>query len=78
MTYRFDSDRFTQERHTPLSDPWERYTRPKCHFAFWVVLADGQEVRWPGLSASAARAMYQATGRVHPDNVTEYGYGEQV
>lgn len=45
-------------------------------FVFWVVLADGQEVRWPGLSASAARAMYQATGRVYPDNVVRYGYGE--
>lgn len=62
MTYRFDSDRFTRG---PL-------------FVFWVVLADGQEVRWPGLSASAARAMYQATRRVDPGNVTRYGYGEQT
>jgi hypothetical protein len=45
-------------------------------FVFWVVLADGREIRWPGLSAGAARGMYQATRRVSPDAVVRYGYGE--
>lgn len=45
-------------------------------FYFYIILDDGQEVRWPGLSATAAEAMYNATRRSPPDNVREYGWKE--
>jgi hypothetical protein len=46
-------------------------------YAFWIELADGQEVRWSNLTQTQATRMHAMTDKKLPLNIKAYGWEEQ-
>ena len=46
-------------------------------YAFWIELADGQEVRWSGLTLRQVQNMHAMTDKRLPLNIKAFGWEEQ-
>ena len=54
----------------------DKYTPQSRKFRFYIGLTSGEEVEWRGLSQTVAKAMYNSTSKIQPNNVTRFGWEE--
>jgi hypothetical protein len=47
-----------------------------ARYVFYIILASGEEVRWPGLTLTQARNMYKWTRDAAPLDLSTYGWEE--
>ena len=54
----------------------DKYTPQSRKYRFYIGLTNGEEVEWRGLSLTVAKAMYNSTSKIQPNNVTRFGWEE--